>query len=164
MGGQNFFEKLCGAFFGAFRRKCGASQFGPINHTEGGIMLLLSMLQTAWKNLVYVENVIVVTKMIVENVNIVRTGLDLEVLALKNNVALIEFAWIHLIIPRLIHYLMLTKWRKMTWKIIITTIVKIVVSERHITGVPVILTLGWLQLLTPPKLGQGPFPISTVKA
>ena len=33
MGGQKFFEKLCGAFFGAFRRKCGASQFGPINHT-----------------------------------------------------------------------------------------------------------------------------------
>ena len=33
LGGQKIFEKFCGAFFGAFRRKCGASQFRPINHT-----------------------------------------------------------------------------------------------------------------------------------
>ena len=46
MGGQKFFEKLCGAFFGAFRRKCGASQFEPINHT-GWLKTQMELLERA---------------------------------------------------------------------------------------------------------------------
>ena len=34
LGGQKNFEKLCGAFFGAFWRKSGASQFKTFENTD----------------------------------------------------------------------------------------------------------------------------------